>query len=200
MSVDVVTITDEVFGVSLTRAGAERAVAEANAVAALRTMPRFQAWEDKWRRGVRVKRGQLRSAESAEKLREYQERARLAHVFDDLLADIANEGEQGAEFVEHDDKRPPPGAVPEGLTPEQEQNLVRQGREVKEMIEHPGWPVVMRRIADRVRACLLALETCPTADREYLQATIANLTRPIRTIFQTAVRVGMCVEARRKDR
>ena len=169
----------------------ERAVSEADAVERLKANPRFAAWRDGWRIEMRSLQNTLRHV-SAEDLAGMQLRRHLSHVVEDILAEIAVMGHQGRLRLAQGEVR---FQTPvEELAPQERQNRIQNGREVQAMLDEPGWPVVMQRVAERVRVHLLALEMCKAEERAYHQLAIQRLTAPVAKC-QDIVRKGLVAQA-----
>lgn len=192
VSAEVTTVTDEIFGMPLTRAAAERAMREAEAVQRLAANPRFAAWRDGWRVEMRSLQATLRTA-SSEDLAGLQLRGRLSHIVEDILADIELMARQGRARIAQDDKVRPQMPIVK-LSPQERQNRIQAGRDVQDMLDEQGWPVVMQRVAERVRVHLLALETCSAEQRTYHQLAVQRLTAPINEC-QAIVREGLVAQA-----
>ena len=195
MSAEIISVTNEPLPWLWTRAGAERAIDEARQVGGLIANGLFRQLLDKWRAAGRGRRYALQTAASTDELLNVQHAMRVAHVGDDILADIEHLGQQAVAWLRNDDAVavdtdvPAPARTDEGLA-----RLIREGAAARELVEQPGWPVFMRHVAMRVLAELLALETCAPEEREMRQDTIRRLLQPIRTL-PNAVRLGMAAKS-----
>lgn len=194
MSAEIISVTNEPMPWLWTRAGAERAVAEAREVGGLITNGLFRQLLDRWRTLGRGRRMGLQTAQDAESLLELQHAIRVSHVGDDILADIEHMAQQAVKWLRNDDTLTASADVPVGARDDDAiALLIREGGDARELVEHPGWPVFMRHVAYRVMAELLALETCAPEEREMRQGTIKRLLQPIRALPE-AVRLGMAAK------
>ena len=195
MSAEIISVTNEPLPWLWTRAGAERAIDEARQVGGLIANGLFRQLLDKWRAAGRGRRYALQTAASTDELLNVQHAMRVAHVGDDILADIEHLGQQAVAWLRNDDAVAVDTDVPAlARTDEGLARLIREGAAAHELVEHPGWPVFMRHVAMRVMAELLALETCAPEEREMRQDTIRRLLQPIRTL-PNAVRLGMAAKS-----
>jgi hypothetical protein len=172
---DPLTVTDAVFP-QVTRASAERAIREGQAVQALRELPLWQELEVQWARHRQHHRASLCMAPD---VAVPQADIFGAQALQEAVWDIITGGIAGESLASMPVERP---QVPKMMNDEVAAQMRQQGERAREVIEHPGFKLVCERLAGICHGLHVALAVADPAMQLKLQAVLRIVMAPLMTL------------------